>query len=213
MLCQALLALAVPLCPLSSYSTPFELASLLRQSCVTRLFVSPALLALARAAAKEVGLSDDCILLLEGSAPGRKNLTDLIDSVVARQIPAVGVRSVEKDTLAYLLFSSGTSGLPKAVMVSHDNLVFQLMQVEMINQESLAVSVVSGEYLIHFGKGTHCFSTAQPPDFGKAVVLGFLPLHHTFGFGYIILRPALAVSTIVIMPKWNADLALDVISK
>ena len=160
MLCQALLALTVPVCPLSSYSKPFELAFLLRQSCVTRLFVSPALLALACAAAKEVGLPDDCILILEGSAPNRKNLADLIDGVVARQTPAVGVRSVERDTLAYLLFSSGTSGLPKAVMVSHDNLVFQLVQAEMTSQESLAISIVSRECLEHFGKGTHYFLTA-----------------------------------------------------
>lgn len=53
----------------------------------------------------------------------------------------------------------------------------------------------------------------QPEDVGRTVALGFLPLHHTFGFGFIVLRAALAPVTYVIMPKWNADLALDLIVK
>lgn len=143
MLCHALLALAIPVCPLSSYATPFELAYLLRQSCVTWLFVSPRLLPAVQNAAKEVGLAKNRILILEGSEPGMKGFQDLIDDVVSRKAKPVDVRPVQKDTLAYMLFSSGTSGLPKAVMVSHGNLVFQLQQVEMTAAEAAKIALVS----------------------------------------------------------------------
>jgi acyl-CoA synthetase (AMP-forming)/AMP-acid ligase II len=127
---------------MSSYGTVVELQQLFQDAGITRLFVAPSHLAIALPAARAAGLREEHIYLLEGSAPGRRSLGDMIDAVVARKITPVQSRPVEKDTLAYLLFSSGTSGRPKAVMVSHTNLLTQLLQGALVQQVADAAVTV-----------------------------------------------------------------------
>lgn len=109
------LSLTVPFVPLSSYSTHFELCHLLRTSKSTVILVHASLLQKALAAAKEVGLNEDRIFILEGHVPGRKSLQDLLDDVRKRETPRELPRPAKKNTLAYLMFSSGTTGLPKGI--------------------------------------------------------------------------------------------------
>ena len=90
----------------------------MRTSKPTKLFVDPALLPNAIKAAKEVGLPESAIYILEGEAPGRKSFEDLIRDVKQRGTPRVPVKPAHRNTLAYLVFSSGTSGLPKGTCVS-----------------------------------------------------------------------------------------------
>ena len=110
---HSLLVITTPISLLSAYATPFELTHALRTSKVTRLFVEPTLLEKALKSAREVGLSEDCIYILEGRHGSRQNFQDLIDDVKKRGTPRVAVNPATRDTLAYLVFSSGTSGLPK----------------------------------------------------------------------------------------------------
>lgn len=125
-LAHALLALTIPFTPLSSVSTSAELEQLLRKAGVTRLFVHPSFLERALQAAHAVGVPQDCIYLLEGSSKSCRSLDDFIGATA--HVPTVGVRPVTKDTVAYLLFSSGTTGLPKPVVVSHASVCFQIEQ-------------------------------------------------------------------------------------
>ncbi len=85
---------------------------------MTRLFVQPSLLEKAKSAAKDVGLSEDRIYILEGRIEAKRSYQDLVDDVRRREIPRVPVKRATKDTLAYLVFSSGTSGLPKGRLTS-----------------------------------------------------------------------------------------------
>ena len=64
-------------------------------------------------AAKEVGLPDDHIYTLEGSVKGRRSLSDMVRQVKKDSTPRIDIRPAGEATLAYLVFSSGTSGLPK----------------------------------------------------------------------------------------------------
>lgn len=105
----------IPIGLLSAFATAYELAHALRTSKSTHVFVQPELLPKAREAAKEVGLPEDRIYVLEGKVDGKKSFQDLRDQVKARGTPTVPVKEVTKDTLAYLVFSSGTSGLPKGL--------------------------------------------------------------------------------------------------
>ena len=79
-------------------------------------------------------------------------------------------------TLAALPYSSGTTGLPKGVMLSHSNLVSNVFQVIGPN----------GSGFIH-----------------DDVLLCFLPLYHIYGLN-VVLNPALTLgATLLLMPRFN----------
>ena len=119
----AALAIAVPFCLLPSSPTKGELVYLLNRvksgakSVRLNLFVHPSLLKLATAGAKEAGVSPKHIYTLggEGKRRSHRDLSSLIENMLEKGIPKHPAVPVEKNTLAYLIFSSGTSGLPKRV--------------------------------------------------------------------------------------------------
>jgi len=79
-------------------------------------------------------------------------------------------------TLGALPFSSGTTGLPKGVMLSHFNLVVNVFQF----------------------LGPHATPIAH-----DSVVLCFLPMYHIYGLN-VILNPVLTLgATLVLMPRFN----------
>jgi acyl-CoA synthetase (AMP-forming)/AMP-acid ligase II len=96
----------------------------------------------------------------------------------------VGLPSPDRDSrivLAALPYSSGTTGLPKGVMLSHFNLVSNVYQT--------------------YGPG----SIPSQPD---QRILCYLPLYHIYGLN-VLLNPALMLGmTIVLMPRFNLEAAL-----
>ena len=93
-----------------------------------KIFVTvPASLDKALAAAKQVGIRICNVLLIQGQADGFKNVQELIQqgaqlpSQPPHQIPA---GTTNKELCGYLNFSSGTTGLPKAVSKSRLHLCF-----------------------------------------------------------------------------------------
>ncbi|KAF9013094.1 hypothetical protein BDQ17DRAFT_1342723 [Cyathus striatus] len=128
-LIQSLLMITTPFALISSYSTSFELKHALKLSKATRIFVDET---------KDVGISSDKIYILRGHVKARKSVQDLIFSAWKNKIPPVGVRPVTKDTLAYLVFSSGTTGLPKGNQRS-----YSMMQVIVVGQVTATVHTLS----------------------------------------------------------------------
>jgi acyl-CoA synthetase (AMP-forming)/AMP-acid ligase II len=108
---HSLLVITVPFALFSSYSTPHEFERANSLARVTRIFVSPSLLPLALTA----GLPADRIYLLEGEDVCYTNYDQLVSSARKSGLPRLPVRQANKDTLAYLVFSSGTSGPPKGM--------------------------------------------------------------------------------------------------
>jgi acyl-CoA synthetase (AMP-forming)/AMP-acid ligase II len=81
-----------------------------------------------------------------------------------------------EQTLAALPYSSGTTGLPKGVMLSHSNLVSNIFQI-------IAPSAAG---FVH-----------------DDVLLCFLPLYHIYGLN-VLLNPALALgATLLTVPRFN----------
>jgi len=72
-------------------------------------------------AAREEGFPLENIFILEGQISKNidtgptKHLESMIQAVKMNKIPREDIRAAGKDTLAYLVFSSGTSGLPKGM--------------------------------------------------------------------------------------------------
>ncbi|KAG8817512.1 hypothetical protein FRC17_011198 [Serendipita sp. 399] len=128
-LVHSLWSLAVPFAPCSAYATPNELSHALRTSKASFIFTHANRLDSTLRAATEVGLSREHIFILEGKAPpGFRSVEDLIAIAKQSNWPILPTRPVPKDHLAFVLFSSGTTGLPKAVALSHNNVVANALQ-------------------------------------------------------------------------------------
>ena len=106
--------MTVPFAIFSSYSTPFEFQHAFNLAGPTRLFVTPALLPLALTS----GLSQDRIYILDGNVQNYASYLDLVARARAYRLPRLPIRQAQTDTLAYLAFSSGTTGLPKGTLFS-----------------------------------------------------------------------------------------------
>ncbi|KAG6901502.1 hypothetical protein C0995_011052 [Termitomyces sp. Mi166 len=194
---HSLLAITVPLAMIGHYSTPFELQHALQLSKATRLFVHARLLPLVLPVAEKVGLPSSKIYILGGQAPGRKSFKEMVEEVRIRKTPLLAPRPATRDTLAYLVFSSGTSGLPKAVMISHGNLAYSVGQSIVIGRETAAV---------------HTPPKPKTPD-GLNRSLAFLPMHHSYGLHSYAFRAFLAPMTLVILSQWNLKVAIEAIPK
>ncbi|OSD07162.1 acetyl-CoA synthetase-like protein [Trametes coccinea BRFM310] len=191
-LVHSLFRVAIPFALIPASSTAFELQHLFRTSEATRFFVHPTLLPQALEVAQVMGLPHDRVYVMEGRVEGRRDVGSVIRAVRERKVSRVASKPVTRTTLAYLVFSSGTSGLPKAVMISHRNVVISLVQ-----------AALAAEY-----EGPNPMLETIPP-----VSLGFLPFYHTYGLHYVVIRPVAQVIPTIVLPRWNVDAVLDLIPK
>jgi fatty-acyl-CoA synthase len=88
------------------------------------------------------------------------------------------------DDLALLPYTSGTTGLPKGCMHTH---------------RTLMANVVGGA---EWGSGS-----------AESVVLGVVPMFHITGMLYGVISPMFGGATVVIMPRWDRELAGRLISR
>jgi acyl-CoA synthetase (AMP-forming)/AMP-acid ligase II len=143
------------------------------------LLTIPGVLEVARAAAAAVGIED--IFVLGDEAPeGTTAYADLLGDPAGA--PDVGVDPMED--LAVLPYSSGTTGLPKGVMLTHHNLVANLTQLQV----------------------------GFPID-EEDVLIGVLPFFHIYGLIVILNQGLQAGATIVTMPRFELDGFLGLIEE
>lgn len=148
--------------PANPTYTVEELTFQLQNSEAKALATQRALLPVARAAARKAGLPEDRIVLIgdeRDSAGLFKHFTSIrnISGTVRFRRPRVD----PKNDVAYLVYSSGTTGLPKGVMLSHRNIVSNVLQS---NQ-------TEGRYLKWNGNA----------DGQGDRILAFLPFFHIYG--------------------------------
>ncbi|HLL17451.1 MAG TPA: long-chain fatty acid--CoA ligase [Rubrivivax sp.] len=95
-----------------------------------------------------------------------------------------GSATAAPDDLALLPYTSGTTGLPKGCIHTH---------------RTLMPNVVGGGLWGHSG--------------AESVSLGVVPMFHITGMLYGVLGPVYAGATVVLMPRWDRDLAGGLISR
>lgn len=121
--------------------TPNELEFQLRNSEARALVTHESCVEVAKKAAKGAGIVLDRIWLLgEGKVGARqdgiRNVQDLLGGMDAKQLRP-RVRASTED-LAFLVYSSGTTGLPKGVMLSHRNIIANVLQLSHELQQTIS---------------------------------------------------------------------------
>ena len=163
-----------------------EMAFALKVAQAKFLFTVPSSIEVAVTAAKEAGISQSNIFLLEGTMPGYTTVQDLIkigrsygsNQTVPASIPK---HLTNGQVCGFLCFTSGTSGLPKAVMLSHQNLIAQSLQLRQIN----------------------------PPSRGN--VMAVLPMFHITGLVRFCITPISDNAEVVLLPAFSMKAMLDTI--
>ena len=106
-----------------------------------------------------------------GAADGATSFAALLEE--QRPVPAI---DLGPDDLACLPYSSGTTGLPKGVMLSHRNLVASLCQTRAVHRAG-----------------------------GSDVVVAALPLFHIFGLQVTLNLALREGATVVTMPRFDVE--------
>ncbi|MBR7829972.1 AMP-binding protein [Actinospica sp. MGRD01-02] len=165
-------------------ATPEDIAKQLKASHAVAMLADPIVAANALAGAEAAGLPADRVILLretgDAAHAGRPVLRTLIAS--APQPPEVELDPATQ--LAALPYSSGTTGRPKGVRLSHRNLVANIAQIE----DRIGV---------------------QRDD----VVIAVLPFFHIYGMTVLLNYALRRRSTLVTMPRFDLAEFLGAIAR
>ena len=134
---------------------------------------------------REVELENVILLGADVAKEGTITFEEFIEGKPAKA-PEVEIDPM--NDLAALLFTGGTTGLPKGVMLTHNNLV----------ADALSVLLSNGE------------PEEDEDSYGKTVVLSILPLCHTFGFEVVIIS-LFGAAMLVMFASFNASEVLEAI--
>ncbi|KAH8676152.1 hypothetical protein BX600DRAFT_535643 [Xylariales sp. PMI_506] len=166
-----------------------EMTYALRTAKAKFLATHPTSIQVAAQAAKNAGIPPEHVFLLEGSLDGYTTVKELIE--IGKGYGRSGQTAefnvsrgkTNKDICGFLSFSSGTTGLPKAVMISHHNVIAQALQVQQI----------------------------MAPDDEAKSVLGALPLFHITGLCHTLHSPVSQNFEVVMLPAFTMEAMLDAI--
>lgn len=192
---------------ISPASTAFELWWVLRKMQITSIVVHETILPVLREAMKlgsgpdkasDLGLVLDPRKIVVLCDDPRKDSVDGLPTVeslvrIGERMPEVPRKLEGGAKLCYLFQSSGTSGLPKAMMISHKNAIHSGLQ-------GMITATQSARY-------------AGVEPLQPSRVLGVVPAYHSYGMILWILRVNLQQLTNVMLPKWDLELALRTIEK
>jgi 4-coumarate--CoA ligase len=156
--------------------TPHEVQHQLQDSGATLLITIPQFLDTARAAVDGTKVSE---IVTIGEAPGHLSLSDLMGPPQPAQTPV----DIRAHVLA-LPYSSGTTGLPKGVMLTHWNLSSNIDQ-----------TLATG-----------------PADRGEMTV-AFLPFFHIYGLECLMNIVLAAGGGLVTMPRFDLEMFLRLSSE
>lgn len=194
----ACLAGGIPVAPISATASPLETRHLSKLGQCEIIFVHPKCLAII----KEAGYHVEKIVLIEPSIGWNgPTLEDFVK--IGKTIASIisgGMHPTPSHEVAVILFSSGSTGNPKAVMLTHRNICSALQASMIMTKAGLeAMSKMNPNVAL------------QLPE--RPVSLVFLPMNHAFGLMLGVLRAMISNAVVCIMPKWDFLQAMKAIPK
>ncbi|EXJ64853.1 hypothetical protein A1O7_01192 [Cladophialophora yegresii CBS 114405] len=168
-------------CPFNNLYTVGGLVSQLKSSQAKALVTHVACLEVAREAALLVGLPLDRVILLGPRGPKERfrHYSDVQARASTADVLLQRVQIDPKEDLAFLVYSSGTTGLPKGVMLTHENIVANLLQAAVMD--------------------------AQQMHWSKDSTIGFLPMYHIYGIAVLLLQPVFRGVGVHIMQRFELE--------
>jgi acyl-CoA synthetase (AMP-forming)/AMP-acid ligase II len=158
-------------------STRDDLVRQFKDSRARFLFTSPAVAATALAAAEASGIER---IFAFAPIPGVTPFDELVSPPGTPPPVAIAPHDV-----VALPYSSGTTGLPKGVRLSHRNLVANILQVD----------------------------GARHLRDGEDTLIAFLPFFHIYGLEVVLLLGLWTGATIVVMPRFELEPYLDLVER
>jgi 4-coumarate--CoA ligase len=167
-----------------------EMAHMLKTAETKILMTLPGSLDVAIAAATEAGISRRNVLLLEGSAPGFTNIQQLLSQFRDEKLALVPHYRIpygktNEHICGYLNASSGTTGLAKAVMLSHHNVIAQCHQLRQLQ--------------------------VLPSDDSGYRILAIMPLFHITGLVRFCHYPVFMNGESIMLPRFTMEAMLRAI--
>ena len=178
---HAAATLGVVITTVNPLYTPRELATQLADCGARALLTIPQFLDAARAAADDAGVRE---LFVFGDPPEGSGATPFAALLGHGDAPPAVAIDPATDLL-FLPYSSGTTGVPKGVMLTHRNIVANVAQV------------------------TACADLLAPDD----VVMAVLPFFHIYGLVPIMNGALRMGSTLVTLPRFELEGFLATIEK
>jgi 4-coumarate--CoA ligase len=162
-----------------------ELAYQLENSGARALVTVKASLKTALEAAKKVGIPDDRVLLLGADKDETHKIKHWTNIRKTSGALRYRRRKAKPEDLAFLAYSSGTTGLPKGVMLTHRNIVSDLVLVK--------------------GSVGTWYSSAQDK------FLGVLPFFHLYGLSALVHQVLHRGIELIVMPSFDMETFLQAI--
>lgn len=188
--------------PANAAYSAAELEYQLKNSGAKALFTCVPLLATAREAAKKSGIPDNRIYILEvpekfggKNTSGLKTVDDFVreGSKLDRLEPLNWKSGDGAKKSAFLCYSSGTSGLPKGVMISHRNVIANTLQIATYDKPY---------------RDTLINDVRNQSDYTENV-LGLLPMSHIYGLVVICHASVYRGDGVIVLPKFDFTTTLQ----
>jgi 4-coumarate--CoA ligase len=176
--------------------TASELATQLRDNEARLIITEADALETVRDALRMIGRDDDSIVLLgdDSDPSGRmKHWTNIRNISGAQRYRQTNVDPMRD--LAFLVYSSGTTGKPKGVQLSHYNLTSNVLQIQPSEQFNLTWD----------GSKTSGDIPLPPQGSGSDKILACLPFFHIYGLTMFVLSPMYTGVTTFVMSRFEID--------
>ncbi|MFX0000930.1 MAG: class I adenylate-forming enzyme family protein [Candidatus Hermodarchaeota archaeon] len=185
--CMGIMETGAAVVPINSLLKENDVAHIIRDAGnINTIFVHKNNFRTMKKVRNEIALKNVILLQSETAKEGTITLEEFINGKASKQ-PDVDIDPM--NDIAALLYTGGTTGLPKGVMLTHHNLVSNAVCAMQNMRES---------------------REDDPDIYGTRVSLTVLPICHSFGFQVLIITSFIA-SMLVMFQSFNASEVLEAI--